>query len=128
MKSLNRSSLIALLITLSLGASLLTACGGRGASLQVTAKPPATAIRQATAAPPATLAPQLATAAPQSTVPQPTALSTTTVSTIAPSATVVPAAATASPDTSGDALEQLLQKLDTANSASDNLGDVPEIK
>ena len=122
MKSLTRSSLLALFITLILGASLLTACGGRGASLQVTAKPPATAIRQATAAP------QLATAAPHNTAPQPTALPATAVPAVAPTATIAPAAATASPDTSGDALEQLLQKLDTANSTGDSLSDVSEIK
>jgi hypothetical protein len=37
-------------------------------------------------------------------------------------------AATPQPDTSGDALDQLLQQLEQANSHGDNLGDIPELK
>ncbi len=98
MKSINRSSLIGLLVGSLVGVSVLTACGGRSAGPQVPVKPQTTAVPQ--------------NASPQAT---------------APGVTSGPAATTEA-DPAGDALEQLLQKLDTANASGDSLNDVPEVK
>ncbi len=127
MKLLKPSRLTSLLIVCLIGVSLLTACGARQAlptTAPQSAAPQATATRSATAAPQPTTVPQ-ATAVPS------VAPATQVATLIPPSATPThtPApATTAQPDTSGAALDQLLQKLEQANSAGDSLSDVPELK
>jgi len=130
MKLLKPSKMFILLIISLLSVSLLTACGARRS-------PPATvqpAAPQATQARPTTSAPQPTNVPPASAIPQATAIPPTQAATVVPPTatpthTPAPAAtATAQPDTSGAALDQLLQKLEEANSAGDSLNDVPELK
>jgi len=129
MKLFKRSGLISGLIIGLVGLSLLTACGARR-STSTTAPQPA--APQATAVPAATTAPQPTRAQQATTAPTvaPTTQAATAVPpTVAPTQTSAPTAtAVSQPDTSGDALDQLLQKLDQANSSGDSLNDVPELK
>jgi hypothetical protein len=105
---------------------LISACGGRRnqSNNQATGVPQAAPAATATVRPFPTAIPDTPTVVPATA----TNVSPTVAATAVPPMAVPPTAAPAQSNKSGDALEQLLNQLDAANAAGDNLSDVPEIK